>query len=201
MRFRLFAPCRKTKIQFKRSFETYANSSNLLSLFQRQPNGTVHRRTTSRVRRIHQKQRAKTKRPKGAFCLPLANSLPHAFLTSSDFRGINLRLCVIDKIYRLTPEKRYSGNITALYGIIRNRFKAKKKPKTILTKGVRFRFGLVEATGLAHQRLLTQSNRVQCDLGHRHGIAVGGIATFEPVPDNKKIRPDGRKDFGGAVIT
>ena len=62
-------------------------------------------------------------------------------------------------------------------------------------------FRVVEATGLAHQRLLTQSNRVQCDLGHRHGIAVGGIATFEPVPDNKKIRPDGRKDFGGAVIT
>ena len=128
--------------------------------------------------------------------MPLANSLPHAFLTSSGFRGINLRLCVIDKIYRLTPEKRFSGNITALHGALRNRFKA-KKPKTIPTKGVRFRFGLVEATGLAHQRLLTQSNRVQCDLGHRHGIAVGGIATFEPVPDNKKIRPDGRKDFGG----
>ncbi len=52
---------------------------------------------------------------------------------------------------------------------------------------------MVEVTGLAHQRLLTQSNRVQCDLGHRHGIAVGGIATFEPVPDNKKSALTGGK--------
>ena len=77
----------------------------------------------------------------------------------------------------------------------------KKKPNPNTYFVVRFRFGLVEVTGLAHQRLLTQSNRVQCDLGHRHGIAVGGIATFEPVPDNKKIRPDGRKDFGGSNRT
>ena len=82
-------------------------------------------------------------------------SLTRLFLTSSGFRGINRRLCVIDKIYRRTPQKRYSG-VMRHYAKLKN---GKENNLTRYSPSIRIRLWVVHRLTAKTNTIIYKVNR------------------------------------------